>query len=108
VLSVLQILIDVTKQQGSDFHDRGTIVVIEGPRFSTKAESYMFQSFGASLVGMTSVPEVTYDFFSIFLGVIYFNYHSVSANKRVHMIPVSRVQLHTHKMVLYLLKAKCS
>jgi len=34
-------------------------VVIEGPRFSTKAESFVFQSFGASLIGMTAVPEVT-------------------------------------------------
>jgi len=59
-LSLRQILIDSTKQQGCNLHDRGTIMVIEGPRFSTKAESFMFQSFGASLIGMTAVPEVTH------------------------------------------------
>lgn len=52
-----EILIDVTKNQGCSFHDRGTVVVIEGPRFSTRAESFMFRSFGASLIGMTAVPE---------------------------------------------------
>ena len=54
----VQILIYVTRNQGCGFHDRGTIIVVEGPRFSTKAESFMFRSFGATLVGMTAVPEV--------------------------------------------------
>jgi len=63
MLSLLQILIDATRKQGCGFHDRGTVVVVEGPRFSTKAESFMFRSFGASLVGMTAVPEVTYNTF---------------------------------------------
>jgi len=56
---LLQVLIDATRKQDVNFHDRGTVVVVEGPRFSTKAESFMFRSFGASLVGMTAVPEVT-------------------------------------------------
>lgn len=38
-------------------HDKGTYVCIEGPRFSTKAESKMFRGWGADLVGMTLVPE---------------------------------------------------
>lgn len=52
-----EILINVAQKQGCNLHDRGTVVVVEGPRFSTKAESFMFRSFGASLVGMTAVPE---------------------------------------------------
>lgn len=39
-------------------HDRGTVVTIEGPRFSSKAESMMFKQWGADLVNMTTVPEV--------------------------------------------------
>lgn len=39
-------------------HDRGTVVTIEGPRFSSKAESLMFKQWGADLVNMTTVPEV--------------------------------------------------
>jgi len=38
-------------------HETGTYVCIEGPRFSTKAESKMFRSWGADVVGMTLVPE---------------------------------------------------
>lgn len=39
------------------FHDKGTIVTIEGPRFSTKAESRMFQKLGCDVINMTTVPE---------------------------------------------------
>lgn len=39
-------------------HKSGTAVSIEGPRFSTKAESILFQSWNCDLVNMTLVPEV--------------------------------------------------
>jgi len=42
---------------GINVHDAGTYVCIEGPRFSTKAESRMYRSWGADVVGMTLVPE---------------------------------------------------
>jgi 5'-methylthioadenosine phosphorylase len=38
-------------------HDTGTYLCIEGPRFSTKAESELFRSWGADVIGMTLVPE---------------------------------------------------
>jgi 5'-methylthioadenosine phosphorylase len=38
-------------------HDGGTIVTIEGPRFSTRAESQMFRMWGADLINMTVAPE---------------------------------------------------
>ena len=38
-------------------HETGTYVCIEGPRFSTKAESKMYRMWGADVVGMTLVPE---------------------------------------------------
>ncbi|MCX5728439.1 MAG: MTAP family purine nucleoside phosphorylase, partial [Nitrospirae bacterium] len=38
-------------------HKGGPLVTIEGPRFSTKAESQVFRSWGASLIGMTACPE---------------------------------------------------
>jgi 5'-methylthioadenosine phosphorylase len=41
------------------FHDHGTYVCIQGPRFSTKAESQLFRSWGADIIGMTLFPEVT-------------------------------------------------
>ncbi|MFF7361825.1 S-methyl-5'-thioadenosine phosphorylase [Streptomyces sp. NPDC008125] len=42
---------------GADVHDGGTMVVVEGPRFSTRAESRWFASAGWSLVNMTGLPE---------------------------------------------------
>lgn len=40
------------------FHAQGTMITIEGPRFSCRAESLMFQSFGADVINMSTVPEV--------------------------------------------------
>jgi len=52
-----KILIETCKSLGFRHHDRATIMVIEGPRFSTKAESFMFRNF-AEIIGMTTFPEV--------------------------------------------------
>lgn len=41
----------------STVHDGGSYVVIEGPAFGTKAESELYRSWGASVVGMTALPE---------------------------------------------------
>ena len=38
-------------------HPGGTMVVMEGPAFSTKAESLMYRSWGADIIGMTALPE---------------------------------------------------
>lgn len=50
-------LTKTAKELQIDAHDGGTYVCIEGPRFSTKAESKMFRAWGADVVGMTLVPE---------------------------------------------------
>ena len=42
---------------GLHVHDGGTYVCIEGPQFSTKAESTLYRSWGADLIGMTAMPE---------------------------------------------------
>lgn len=56
--STRQIIIDSLKELGFKFHDKGTAVCIEGPRFSSRAESNLFRSWNAHLVNMTLVPEV--------------------------------------------------
>lgn len=43
---------------GHSVHRGGTFVTIEGPRFSTKAESRVFQQLGFAIIGMTTSPEV--------------------------------------------------
>ncbi len=49
--------IDIAKQMGLEIHPTGTMVVIQGPRFSTRAESKWFSQMGWSVVGMTGYPE---------------------------------------------------
>jgi len=45
------------KALGLSCHPKGTYVCIQGPRFSTRAESELFRSWGASVIGMTMYPE---------------------------------------------------
>ena len=44
-------------EEGARVHKGGTYVVMEGPLFSTKAESNLYRSWGASVIGMTALPE---------------------------------------------------
>ena len=46
------------RRLGITVHERGTIVVIQGPRFSTKAESRWFSAMGWEVINMTQYPEV--------------------------------------------------
>ena len=54
---IRKVLIKASEENGILAHPTGTYVCIEGPRFSTLAESRMFQGWGAEIVGMTLVPE---------------------------------------------------
>jgi len=51
------VILNVTKEQEIQIHDNCTYICIEGPRFSTKAESKFFRTTGADIIGMTLVPE---------------------------------------------------
>lgn len=50
-------IIDVSKRQNIHMHKDCTYVCIEGPRFSTKAESKFYRTTGSDIIGMTLVPE---------------------------------------------------
>ena len=52
-----QIIYQSAQQQGITVHPDGTMVVMEGPAFSTRAESFMYRSWGADIIGMTALPE---------------------------------------------------
>ncbi len=47
----------LAKKLKLSFHKSGTIITIEGPRFSTRAESHMFRAWGADLINMSIAPE---------------------------------------------------
>ncbi len=52
------VLADSAVALGLRHHVKGTVVTIEGPRFSTRAESHMFRLFGGDVINMSTVPEV--------------------------------------------------
>lgn len=51
-------LLQATQETGAVVHSGGGFITIEGPRFSTRAESNVYRSWGMSLIGMTTSPEV--------------------------------------------------
>lgn len=52
-----RIAAEAVRAVGGTVHVGGTFVTIEGPRFSTRAESHIFRSQGCSIIGMTTCPE---------------------------------------------------
>jgi 5'-methylthioadenosine phosphorylase len=52
-----KLAIEVCEEMGVTVHKKGTVVVIQGPRFSTKAESRWFSKMGWEVVNMTQYPE---------------------------------------------------
>ncbi|MDQ2987160.1 MAG: S-methyl-5'-thioadenosine phosphorylase [Armatimonadota bacterium] len=52
-----KLAIDMCRKNGIEVHETGTVVVIQGPRFSTKAESKWFSDAGWEVINMTQYPE---------------------------------------------------
>lgn len=52
-----KILYQSAKEAGATVHPKGTYVTMEGPAFSTRAESRLYKSWGADIIGMTALPE---------------------------------------------------
>jgi 5'-methylthioadenosine phosphorylase len=50
-------LLQAANKAGAVVHDGGTYVCMEGPAFSTRAESNLYRSWGARVIGMTNIPE---------------------------------------------------
>ncbi|MFN8240732.1 MAG: S-methyl-5'-thioadenosine phosphorylase [Bacteroidales bacterium] len=53
-----KIIVEKAAELGLSHHGSGTVITIEGPRFSTRAESRMFRSWGADIINMSVAPEV--------------------------------------------------
>ena len=51
------LLADAAERAGATVHRGGAYLCIEGPQFSTKAESLLYRSWGVSVIGMTGMPE---------------------------------------------------
>jgi 5'-methylthioadenosine phosphorylase len=50
-------LLAAARKVGGTVHPKGTYTVMEGPAFSTRAESHLYRSWGSDLIGMTNLPE---------------------------------------------------
>ncbi|HJH31087.1 MAG TPA: S-methyl-5'-thioadenosine phosphorylase [Methanosarcinaceae archaeon] len=50
-------ILDITNEKNYNVHNGGTYVCIEGPQFSTRAESRVYQTLGFDIIGMTAIPE---------------------------------------------------
>lgn len=50
-------LLAACREEAATFHDGGIYVCMEGPAFSTRAESNLYRSWGARVIGMTNLPE---------------------------------------------------
>lgn len=51
------LVVESAKKSGATVHNGGVYIAIEGPRFSTRAESNLFRAWGISIIGMTACPE---------------------------------------------------
>ena len=52
-----ELVYQAVAKTGAPVHKGGTFVIIEGPQFSTKAESRIYRQWGVDIIGMTAVPE---------------------------------------------------
>jgi 5'-methylthioadenosine phosphorylase len=50
-------LANAATQEGAKVHARGTYLCMEGPQFSTRAESHLYRAWGAAVIGMTNIQE---------------------------------------------------
>ena len=55
--TVAKTLFEASKSEGVEAKPSGTYVCMEGPQFSTKAESHLYRSWGADVIGMTNLQE---------------------------------------------------
>uniref|UniRef100_A0A7C4F902 S-methyl-5'-thioadenosine phosphorylase n=1 Tax=Thermofilum pendens TaxID=2269 RepID=A0A7C4F902_THEPE len=94
------------RQLGIQIHEKGTYVCIEGPRFSTRAESRLWRQFGADIIGMTLVPEVNLarEARMCFLNIAMVTDYDVWAEKPVTAHEVARVMAENTEKVKALLK----
>ncbi len=56
--NLIDLCASTAEEMGLEHHKNKTVITIEGPRFSTKAESHMFRGWNADIINMSTVPEV--------------------------------------------------
>ncbi|ABL78022.1 S-methyl-5'-thioadenosine phosphorylase [Thermofilum pendens] len=100
-----ELCIRSARKLGITMHEKGTYICIEGPRFSTRAESRLWRQFGADIIGMTLVPEVNLarEARMCFLNIAMVTDYDVWAEKPVTAHEVARVMAENTEKVKRLL-----
>lgn len=91
-----EIAINNLKKLGYPYHNKGTVVVVEGPRFSTISESKWFTSMGWDVINMTQYPEVV---LARELEICFLNI-SVVTDYDVGLVSEGSVEPVSHEMVI--------
>ena len=101
------ILIEVSKNMGAKVHEKGTYICMEGPLFSSRAESNLYRSWGADVIGMTNAQEAKLAreaeiaFSSIALATDYDCWHESEAEVSVEdIIKVMNKNVETAKKII--------
>ncbi|MBO8142102.1 MAG: S-methyl-5'-thioadenosine phosphorylase [Firmicutes bacterium] len=97
-------LIEQAKSLGLPVHERGTVVVVQGPRFSTRAESREFRSHGWEVINMTQYPEA---YLARELGICYANI-SLITDYDVGLEDDPNIEPVSHQEVLRVFQANLS
>ncbi|MEM0093044.1 MAG: S-methyl-5'-thioadenosine phosphorylase [Thermofilum sp.] len=100
-----RLCVNSAQKLGIPIHEKGTYVCIEGPRFSTRAESRLWRQFGADIIGMTLVPEVNLarEARMCFVNIAMVTDYDVWAEKPVTAHEVARVMAENTEKVKRLL-----
>ena len=83
---------ETADELGLSNHKKGTVVTIEGPRFSTKAESHMFRQWNADVINMSTVPEVVLAreagicYASVAMSTDYDTWHSTEEDVNIQLV----------------------
>jgi 5'-methylthioadenosine phosphorylase len=98
---------DAARKVGATVHEGGACIVMEGPAFSTRAESEMYRSWGASVIGMTALPEAKLareaelGYAMLALGTDYDCWHTSEAEVSVDaVVAVLRANVETARRVV--------
>jgi len=87
-----KLLAESGKELGLSYHEKGTVITIEGPRFSTKAESNLFRSWKADVINMSTVPEVVLAreaglcYAAVVMSTDYDTWHSTEEDVNIKMV----------------------
>lgn len=90
--NLTQILTKAAREVGATYHQGGTYICMEGPLFSTRAESNLYRSWGASVIGMTNAQEAKLareaemDFATIALATDYDCWHQTEEEVTIEQI----------------------